>query len=181
MLPSIRRRRSLQRICSVEGLGCYPTSHKSSFPEKLETVIFRIWRTICPACYFCKQGNMERHMHCLLVLLIIKLGPSFAQTHAEIRSNFHKSKISKQCLCLNTLQIGKQCMCGHKHKKSPETAFAERVIFLLVEAPPQSPTNTKSVLKHSLADCGYAILESLKQCTMEKIHRSFINHHRSLK
>ena len=49
-------------------------------------------------------------------------------------------------------------MCGHKHEKSPETAFAERVVFLLVEAPPQSPANTKCVLKRSPLDCGYAIL-----------------------
>ena len=49
-------------------------------------------------------------------------------------------------------------MCGHKHENSPETAYAERVIFLLVEAPPQSPANTKSVLERSPSDCGYAIL-----------------------
>ena len=62
-------------------------------------------------------------------------------------------------LVFYTLQFGKQCMCGHKHKKSPETAFAARAIFLLVEAPPQSPTNTECVLKRSLTDCGYAILQ----------------------
>ena len=50
-------------------------------------------------------------------------------------------------------------MCGHKHKKSPETAFAERVIFLLVEAPPQSPANTKCVLERSPSDRGYAIFQ----------------------
>ena len=61
-------------------------------------------------------------------------------------------------LVYDTLQIGKQCMCSHKHEKSPKTAFAERVSFLLVEAPPQSPANTKCVLKHSSSNCGYAIL-----------------------
>ena len=78
---------------------------------------------------------MAHHMHCLPVLLTIKSEHFFVQRNTQIRSNFRKNKISKQC------------MCSHKHEKSPETAFAERVIFLLVEAPPQSPANTRGVLK----------------------------------
>lgn len=103
-------------------------------------------------------SHMARHMHCLPVLLIIKFRHSSVQRNMEIQSNFHKNKISKQCLCLNTLQTGKQCLCTHKHEKTPEPPLATRVLFWLVEAPPQSPANTKCVLERSPSDCGYTIL-----------------------
>ena len=92
-------------------------------------------------------SHMAHRMPCLPVLLTTKSEHSFLQRNAQTRSNFCKNKICKQC------------MCGHKHKKSPETAFAAQVIFLLVEAPPQSLTNTKCVLKHSPSDCGYSIFQ----------------------
>ena len=101
---------------------------------------------------------MAHHMHCLPVLLTIKSEHFFVQRNTQIRSNFRKNKISKQYLCLNTLQTGKQylclntlqtgkqCLCTHKHEKTPEPPLAARVFFWLVEAPPQSPANTKCVL-----------------------------------
>ena len=131
MLQSIRRRRSLQRICSVGGIGMLPNKLKSTASDEIGNGVF---------------SYMAHHMHCLPVLLTIKSEHFFVQRNTQIRSNFRKNKISKQC------------MCSHKHEKSPETAFAERVIFLLVEAPPQSPTNTKCVLRRSPSDYGYAIL-----------------------
>ena len=115
-------------------------------------------------------SHMARHMHCLPVLLIIKFRHSSVQRNMEIQSNFHKNKISKQYLCLNTLQTGKQylclntlqtgkqCLCTHKHEKTPEPPLATRVLFWLVEAPPQSPANTKCVLERSPSDRGYTIL-----------------------
>ena len=120
MLQSIRRRRSLQRICSVGGIGMLPNKLKSTASDEIGNGVF---------------SYMAHHMHCLPVLLTIKSEHFFVQRNTQIRSNFRKNKISKQC------------MCSHKHEKSPETAFAERVIFLLVEAPPQSPANTRGVLK----------------------------------
>ena len=101
---------------------------------------------------------MAHHMHCLPVLLTIKSEHFFVQRNTQIRSNFRKNKISKQYLCLNTLQTGKQCLCTHKHEKTPEPPLATRVLFWLVEAPPQSPANTKCVLERSPSDRGYTIL-----------------------
>ena len=94
-------------------------------------------------------SHMAHRMPCLPVLLTTKSEHSFLQRNAQTRSNFCKNKICKQC------------MCGHKHKKSPETAFAAQVIFLLVEAPPQSLTNTKCVLKHSLQTAATRFFKSL--------------------
>jgi len=43
-------------------------------------------------------------------------------------------------------------------KKTSKPLSAAWTFFKLVEAPPQSPANTKCVLKRSPSDCGYAIL-----------------------
>jgi len=43
-------------------------------------------------------------------------------------------------------------------KKRPNRYLRNGRFFKLVEAPPQSPANTKCVLKRSPLDCGYAIL-----------------------
>ena len=43
-------------------------------------------------------------------------------------------------------------------KKTSKPLSAAWTFFKLVEAPPQSPANTKCVLKRSPLDCGYAIL-----------------------
>ena len=53
----------------------------------------------------------------------------------------------------------KQCICGHKCEKRPNRYLRNGRFFKLVEAPPQSPANTKCVLKRSLKDCGYAIFQ----------------------
>ena len=120
----IRRRRSLQRICSVEGLGAFPTSWKTPLPKKSETVFFRIWRAICLACQF----SVSNHLYSF-----------FCRNHWKRNTR-------------------KQCICGHKCEKRPNRYLRNGRFFKLVEAPPQSPANTKCVLEHSPSDRGYTIL-----------------------
>ena len=44
-------------------------------------------------------------------------------------------------------------------RKTSKPLSAAWTFFQLVEAPPQSPVNTKCILKRSLKDCGYAIFQ----------------------
>ena len=55
--------------------------------------------------------------------------------------------------------IGKQCLCTHKHEKTPEPQTAERVLFSgLLELCPQSPCG-QNVLGNTAVGSGYAILQ----------------------
>lgn len=103
-------------------------------------------------------SHVARHMPCLPVLLTTKSDHSFLQRNAQTRSNFCKNKISKQCLCFTHCKFASNACVATNTKNHPKPFSAERVIFLLVEAPPQSPTNTKCVLRRSPSDYGYAIL-----------------------
>jgi len=71
--------------------------------------------------------------------------------------------ISNHLFSFSVENIEKEILASNAYvatnaKKRPNRYLRNGRFFKLVEAPPQSPANTKSVLKRSPSDCGYAIL-----------------------
>ena len=58
--------------------------------------------------------------------------------------------------CVYTNHIGKQCLCTHKHEKTPEPLLRIGCIFLLVEAPAPNP-GEQNVLGNDSFRIGYSI------------------------